>query len=76
LSHRRAHPNGDLSLAFPGTAVGLPAVQVTGPFAGLDGGASSHLTITDGTFMTRKLECGDPKGLKSLTFGDGSLSLG
>ena len=68
--------HGVLSLVLPGTAVGLPAVQVTGPFAGLDGGASSHQAITDGTLMTRNIEGTSAKGLKSLTFGDGSVSLG
>ncbi len=65
--------DGSLTIGLPGAIVGLPAVQSTGSFSGLDAGSSSKLSITDGTFMTVKIECGSHSGLKSLAFGDGSL---
>jgi hypothetical protein len=67
---------GDFSVNVSGNTVSLllPAVQVgadptaveTGPFAGTDGGASSKLIITDGTFLTQK--CVSPGGLKNIVF--------
>ena len=68
--------SGALTLGLPGLAAGLPAVQSTGSFSGVDGGRSSALGITDGTFMTDKDRCGARGGLKSLHFGSGSAFLG
>jgi hypothetical protein len=59
---------GTLSVTFPAAVVGvqLPAVQVSGPFAGTDGGTSSKLVFTDGTFSARKLS--SPGGVKIVKF--------
>jgi len=67
---------GGLTLGLPGSVVGLPAVQSTGSFSGVDGGRSDALSITDGTFATDQQQCAAHGGLKSLTFGGGTMSLG
>ncbi len=53
----------------------LPAVQF-GPFAGLDGGATTQFTLGNSSFLTHKDKCDMPGGLKTVAMGDGSVFLG
>jgi hypothetical protein len=72
-SYSVAVNGGVLVFKNPGP-VGLPAVQSTGAFMGTDGGTSSTLSITDGTFSP--LQCAGRYGLKNLKFTSGTLFLG
>jgi hypothetical protein len=70
---------GTLSVTFPAAVVGaqLPAVAVSGPFAGTDGGSSSKIVFNGGTFSAAKLS--SPGGVKSVKFQEmpgNSLFLG
>jgi hypothetical protein len=70
---------GTASVTLPAIQAGVqfPAPQVSGPFAGTDGGASSKLVLNGGTFSSRKLS--SPGGVRSVIYqempGD-SLFLG
>lgn len=57
---------GTVSVSLPAVQAGaqLPAVQVSGPFAGTDGGASSKVVLNGGTFSSNKLS--SPGGVKSV----------
>jgi len=70
---------GTLSVTLPAVVPGvqLPAVQVTGSFAGTDGGASSQIVFNGCTFSSKKLS--SPGGVKSVKCGEmpgNSLFLG
>lgn len=71
---------GTVSVWFPSVpqaGVQLPAVQLSGPFAGTDGGASSKADLFGGTFPSSKLS--SPGGVRSVIYQEmpgNSLFLG
>ena len=72
-SHVVTGPSGQIELV----TAGPDAPSVTGSFAGSDGGASSTATfITDETASQLNAQGGSKKGIKSIKFTSGSLSIG
>jgi hypothetical protein len=73
-------PAGSVSVWFPSVpqvGVQLPGVQLSGPFAGGDGGASSKIVLFGGTFSSSKLS--SPGGVRSVIYQEmpgNSLFLG
>jgi hypothetical protein len=70
---------GTLSVTFPAAVVGvsLPAVQVTGSFAGTDGGASSKIVFNGCTFSSKKLSSASGvQSVKCAAMPGNSLFLG
>jgi hypothetical protein len=71
---------GTVSVWFPSVpqaGVQLPGVQLSGPFEGSDGGASSTAVLFDGTFSSSKLS--SPGGVKSVHYQEmpgNNLTLG
>ena len=51
-----------------------PTAVESGPFAGLDGGASTQFALSGGSFLTQK--CDTRGGLKTISMGDGSVFIG
>lgn len=66
-------PNGNVTVGPPPPGIDPTAVE-SGPFAGLDGGASTQFNLAGGSFLTDK--CNTRGGLKTIAMGDGSVFLG
>jgi hypothetical protein len=63
-------PPGSVAAALDPTAV------ESGPFAGIDGGATTQFTLGNSSFLTHKDKCDRPGGLKTIAMGDGSVFIG
>jgi hypothetical protein len=63
-------PVGTIAAALDPTAV------ESGPFAGTDGGASTQIMLGNSSFLTQKVKCDSPGGLKQIAMGDGSVFIG
>ena len=64
---------GNVTVGPPPPGIDPTAVE-SGPFAGLDGGASTQFTLSGGSFLTQK--CDTRGGLKTISMGDGSVFIG
>ncbi len=53
-----------------------PTAVESGPFAGLDGGATTQFNLGNSSFLTHKDKCDRPGGLKTIAMGDGSVFIG
>ncbi len=67
--------NGNPTFGPPPPGIDPTAVE-SGPFEGIDGGASTQLTLGNSSFLTDKNECDSPGGLKTISMGDGSVFIG
>jgi|SRR5271166_2509283 len=55
-----------------------PTAVESGPFAGIDGGASTQVVLGDSAFVLHQeiVKCGTRGGLKTIAMGDGSVFIG
>jgi hypothetical protein len=64
----------------PGSALaaGDPTAVESGPFEGIDGGASTQITLGNSSFVLHQeiVKCDKPGGLKTISMGDGSVFIG
>ncbi len=67
--------SGNPTFGPPPPGVDPTAVE-SGPFAGIDGGASTQFTLGNSSFLTEKYKCDTKGGLKTIAMGDGSVFLG
>ncbi|MGA8726226.1 MAG: hypothetical protein WB565_14430 [Acidimicrobiales bacterium] len=67
--------NGNPTFGPPPPGIDPTAVE-SGPFEGIDGGASTQFTLGNSSFLTNKEKCDSPGGLKTISMGDGSVFIG
>jgi hypothetical protein len=67
--------NGNPTFGPPPPGIDPTAVE-SGPFDGIDGGASTQLTLGNSSFLTDKSKCDTRGGLKTISMGDGSVFIG